>query len=116
MVKSLYPCSLPSIDSADCVDGPGPLENQAVPLRWQEVALPLFMITLLVALKHIPFTDHLPLARAAGVVAFGYAAFLALRLVQPEEGIMVEGGAFGCRVKLADVVDALATFRPVISH
>lgn len=63
-----------------------------MPLRWQEVALPLFTITLLIVLKHIPFTEHLPLARAAGVVAFGYAAFLALRLIQPEEGIVVDGG------------------------
>lgn len=73
-----------------------------MPLRWQEVALPLFVITLLVALKHIPFTDHLPLARAAGVVAFGYAAFLALRLVQPEEGIMVEGGWAELRPSLVE--------------
>src|SRR5690606_1762266 len=34
---------------------------------------------------------HLPLSRAAGVVAFGYAAFLALRLVQPEEAVIVDG-------------------------
>lgn len=63
-----------------------------MPLRWQEVALPLFVITLLIALKYLPMTAHLPLSRAAGVVAFGYAAFLALRLVQPEDGLMVEGG------------------------
>jgi hypothetical protein len=61
-------------------------------LRWQEVALPLFTITILIALKYFPATAHLPLSRAAGVVAFGYAAFLALRLVQPEDGIMVDGG------------------------
>jgi hypothetical protein len=63
-----------------------------VPLRWQEVALPLVTITLLIILKYIPATAHLPLSRAAGVVAFGYAAFLALRLVQPEDGIAIEGG------------------------
>ena len=63
-----------------------------MPLRWQEVALPLFVITLLIALKYLPMTAHLPLSRAAGVVAFGYASFLALRLLQPEEGLMVEGG------------------------
>lgn len=64
-----------------------------MPLRWQEVALPLIVITLLVALKHIPATAHLPLSRAAGVVAFGYAAFLALRLVQPEEAVLIDGWA-----------------------
>ncbi len=63
-----------------------------MPLRWQEVALPLITITILIVLKYVPVTAHLPLARAAGVVAFGYAAFLALRLIQPEEGIMVDGG------------------------
>lgn len=63
-----------------------------MPLRWQEVALPLFIITVLIVLKHVPATAHLPLSRAAGVVAFGYAAFLALRLVQPEEALLVDGG------------------------
>ena len=64
-----------------------------MPLRWQEVALPLFTIFVLVVLKYIPATAHLPLSRAAGVVAFGYAAFLALRLVQAEEAVMVDGWA-----------------------
>lgn len=63
-----------------------------MPLRWQEVALPLFVITVLLVLKHVPATMHLPLSRAAGVVAFGYAAFLALRLVQPEDAMVVDGG------------------------
>ncbi|PXA98740.1 hypothetical protein DMC47_07150 [Nostoc sp. 3335mG] len=73
-----------------------------MPLRWQEVALPLFVITLLIALKYLPATAHLPLSRAAGVVAFGYAAFLALRLVQPEEGIMIEGGWAELRPSLVE--------------
>lgn len=64
-----------------------------MPLRWQEVALPLIVITFLVVLKYIPATAHLPLSRAAGVVAFGYAAFLALRLVQPEEAELIDGWA-----------------------
>lgn len=63
-----------------------------MPLRWQEVALPLVTITVLILLKYVPATAHLPLSRAAGVVAFGYAAFLALRLMQPEEAVVVEGG------------------------
>ena len=62
-----------------------------MPLRWQEVAVPLFVIVSLIVLKHLPFADGLPLARAAGVVAFGYAAFLALRLVQGEEALRVDG-------------------------
>lgn len=62
-----------------------------MPLRWQEVAVPLVVIVTLLVFKHIPFFDGLPIARAAGVVAFGYAAFLALRLVQSEEAIQAEG-------------------------
>ena len=62
-----------------------------MPLRWQEVAVPLFVIVSLIVLKYIPFTSGLPLARAAGVVAFGYAAFLALRLVQGEEAVRIDG-------------------------
>lgn len=62
-----------------------------MPLRWQEVAVPLFVIVSLLVLKHIPVTSGLPLARAAGVVAFGYAAFLALRLVQGEDATRVDG-------------------------
>lgn len=62
-----------------------------MPLRWQEVAVPLFVIVSLIVLKYIPVTAGLPLGRAAGVVAFGYAAFLALRLVQGEEAAHVDG-------------------------
>ena len=62
-----------------------------MPLRWQEVAVPLVVIVSLIVLKYVPFTAGLPLARAAGVVAFGYAAFLALRLVQAEEAVSIDG-------------------------
>lgn len=62
-----------------------------MPLRWQEVAVPLFVIIALLVLKHVPVTANLPLARAAGVVAFAYAAFLALRLIQGEEAVSVDG-------------------------
>lgn len=62
-----------------------------MPLRWQEVAVPLIVIVSLIFLKHVPALDGFPLARAAGVVAFFYAAFLALRLVQREEGLVVDG-------------------------
>ena len=62
-----------------------------MPLRWQEVALPLTIIVILLALKHVPLADGLPLSRAAGVVAFGYAAFLALRLLQGEEAAQIDG-------------------------
>src|SRR5690606_36890477 len=67
--------------------------DRHVPLRWQEVALPLFAILILIVLRYVPSTAHLPLSRAAGVVAFGYAAFLALRLVQPEDAVHIDGWA-----------------------
>lgn len=53
--------------------------------------MPLVVIVVLLLLKHVPATASLPLARAAGVVAFAYAAFLALRLVQGEEALSVDG-------------------------
>lgn len=62
-----------------------------MPLRWQEVAVPLFIIVSLIVLKYVPMFAGLPLGRAAGVVAFGYAAFLALRLVQDEEAVSIDG-------------------------
>lgn len=62
-----------------------------MPLRWQEAALPLLLITVLIVFKYLPATAHLPLSRVAGVVAFSYAAFLALRLVQSEEAGRIEG-------------------------
>ncbi len=59
-------------------------------------------ITLLIILKYLPSTAHLPLSRAAGVVAFGYAAFLALRLLQPEEAIVVAGGTAELRPSIVE--------------
>jgi hypothetical protein len=55
------------------------------------VAVPLAVVFALVVLKYVPATDHLPLARLAGIVSFAYAIFLALRLIQGEEAIYVDG-------------------------
>lgn len=62
-----------------------------MPLRWQEVALPLAIVFVLVVLKHVPGTEGLPLGRLAGIVAFGYAIFLSLRLIQGEDALQIEG-------------------------
>ena len=62
-----------------------------MPLRWQEVAVPLALVLGLILLKYVPAAAHLPLGRAAGVVAFAYAGFLALRLIQPEEPVAADG-------------------------
>jgi hypothetical protein len=62
------------------------LEN-LVTLRWQEVAVPLVLIVLLLIGKHVPATAHLSLGHLAGIVSFSYAIFLSLRLVQGEEAV-----------------------------
>ena len=62
-----------------------------MPLRWQEVAVPLGVVLCLIILKQVPATEHLPLARTAGIICFAYAIFLALRLIQGEEPASVDG-------------------------
>ncbi|MDB5507175.1 MAG: hypothetical protein JWR75_1813 [Devosia sp.] len=62
-----------------------------MPLRWQEVAVPLAVILGLIILKYIPATAYLPLGRTAGIVSFAYAMFLALRLVQREDPGAMDG-------------------------
>lgn len=73
--------------NANCV---ATLEAELI-LRWQEVAVPLFAVLVLIILKHVPATADLPLARTAGVICFGYAIFLALRLVQGTEAVSHDG-------------------------
>lgn len=53
--------------------------------------MPLAVVLVLIGLKYLPATADLPLARLAGIVSFGYAIFLALRLIQPEEAVYLEG-------------------------
>lgn len=78
-----------------------------MPLRWQEVAVPLAIVALIVALKYVPALAGVPLARLAGVVSFGYAAFLALRLLQTEEAVFVDGWS-ELRASPVEVFGALA--------
>lgn len=78
-----------------------------MPLRWQEVAVPLAIVAILVALKYVPQFEGVPLARLAGVVSFGYAAFLALRLLQSEEAVFVDGWS-ELRASPVEVFGALA--------
>ena len=53
--------------------------------------MPLGVVLCLVILKYVPGTADWQLARLAGIVSFGYAAFLALRLIQGEEAVQVDG-------------------------
>ncbi|HTM78995.1 MAG TPA: hypothetical protein VL133_15390 [Devosia sp.] len=83
---SLSAIEMPCLRRAAAIFG-----EQIVPLRWQEVAVPLIVIVSLLILKYVPALHGLPLSRTAGVIAFFYAAFLALRLVQSEEAVQVDG-------------------------
>ena len=74
-------------------------------LKWQEVAVALFVVATLVLLKHVPIFAALPLARITGIVAFLYAIFLSLRLLQSEEAASV-GGWSELRPSLAEKVGA----------
>lgn len=53
--------------------------------------MPLGVVLCLVVFKYVPGTDDWQLARLAGIVSFGYAAFLALRLIQGEEAVRIDG-------------------------
>lgn len=53
--------------------------------------MPLGVVLCLVLLKYLPGTADWELARLAGIVSFGYAAFLALRLIQGEDAVQVNG-------------------------
>ena len=53
--------------------------------------MPLGVVLCLIVLKYVPGTADWQLARLAGIVSFGYAAFLALRLIQGEEAVRVDG-------------------------
>lgn len=53
--------------------------------------MPLAVVLILVLLKYVPATADLPLGRLAGIVSFGYAIFLALRLIQGEDAVFLEG-------------------------
>lgn len=53
--------------------------------------MPLGVVLCLVVLKYVPGTDAWQLARLAGIVSFAYAAFLALRLIQGEDAVQIDG-------------------------
>jgi hypothetical protein len=78
-------------------------------LRWQEVAVPLAVVFLLIVLKYVPAVSHLPLGRAAGIVSFSYAIFLALRLIQGEQAVTVEGGWNELRASPVELFGALTS-------
>jgi len=58
-------------------------------LKWQEVAVAIGVVVTLLAGKHLPYVSSLPLARVTGILCFGYAIFLSLRLLQADEATRV---------------------------
>jgi hypothetical protein len=55
-----------------------------MPVRVREVATALTIILALLAAKHLPVLGFLPLSQMAGITAFSFAIFLALKLYQYE--------------------------------
>jgi hypothetical protein len=55
-----------------------------MPVRLSEVAAALAFMLLLLAAKHVPVLAQLPLTQMAGITAFSFAIFLALKLFRYE--------------------------------
>lgn len=53
-------------------------------IRFSEVFSVLALVTALIAAKHIPLVNQLPLAQVIGIVCFSFAIFLSLRIYQAE--------------------------------
>ena len=53
-------------------------------VRFSEVVPVLGLILALLAAKHVPVLDVLPLAQMTGIVCFSFAIFMALRIYNAE--------------------------------
>lgn len=53
-------------------------------VRFSEVVPVLGLVLTLLAAKHVPFLDFLPLAQMTGIVCFSFAIFMALRIYNAE--------------------------------
>ena len=53
-------------------------------VRFSEVVPVLGLVLALLAAKHVPALDFLPLAHMTGIVCFSFAIFLALRIYNAE--------------------------------
>jgi len=53
-------------------------------VRFSEVVSVLGVVLALLAAKHIPIFDFLPLAQMTGIVCFSFAIFIALRIYNAE--------------------------------
>jgi hypothetical protein len=77
-----------------------------VHLKWQEVAAALTLVLALLASKHLPFLSSLPLARVTGILCFGYAIFLSLRMLNADDAVRL-GEWTELRPSLMEKVSAL---------
>jgi hypothetical protein len=93
------------ITRRNCVAGL--LWSSAVHLKWQEVAVALTIVAALLVGKHLPFVSTLPLARVTGILCFGYAIFLSLRMLKTDDAIRL-GEWTELRPSLMEKVGALA--------
>ncbi len=55
-----------------------------MPVRLHEVASVLGLVFLLIIAKHVPALGALPLTQVTGIVCFGFAIFLSLKIFQLE--------------------------------
>lgn len=76
-------------------------------LKWQEVAVALAVVLALLAGKQIPVVSSLPLARVTGILCFGYAIFLSLRMLKASDAVR-EGEWTELRPSLMEKFGALA--------
>ncbi len=53
-------------------------------VRFSEVVPVLGFVLALLAAKHVPMLDFLPLAQMTGIVCFSFAIFIALRIYNAE--------------------------------
>ena len=53
-------------------------------VRFSEVVPVLGLVLALLAAKHVPALDFLPLAQMTGIVCFSFAIFIALRIYNAE--------------------------------
>jgi hypothetical protein len=53
-------------------------------VRFSEVVPVLGLVLALLAAKHVPMLDALPLAQMTGIVCFSFAIFIALRIYNAE--------------------------------
>lgn len=53
-------------------------------VRFSEVIPVLALVLALLAAKHVPMLNSLPLSQMTGIVCFGFAIFLALRIYNAE--------------------------------